>query len=390
MSIPVSIEPKPLAARDGGHVGDSRDGGGRAASGTAAENAGAVPDTTADRAADPGDRHARELAALLTRLAREPWHFGFLHTLRRLDCLQPGRPRIGASPRAADDPVRLGQQPSLRFAPAELAALEPPAGARPRRLLVYFLGLLGPNGPLPLHLTEYIRERQRHASDPTLARFLDVFHHRMLALLYRGWGQAQPAVSFDRPDKDRFGTYLASLSGTGMPAFQDRDAMPDLAKRHYAGHLSCQTRHAEGLKSILGDFLGLPVRIEEFVGHWLVLPPDCRLRLGETRETGALGQTTTVGGRVWDHQSKFRVRIGPVRLADYLRLLPGGETLARIKAIVRNYAGDQLDWDLSPILAEAEVPRLQLGAGGRLGWTTWLASGPLGRDGDDLKLDPSR
>jgi len=346
--------------------------------------------------ADPGSTgvgtddagRARLRAELLAELAREPWRFGFCQTLRRLDSLQPQRPRIGASPRPADDPVRLGQQPSMRFAPAELAALHQPGGGRPARLLVYFMGLLGPNGPLPLHLTEFVRDRLRHASDPTFARFLDLFNHRMLSLLYRGWAQAQPAVSFDRPAQDRFGIYLASLGGTGMPAFRDRDAMPDLAKRHYAGHLSCQTRHAEGLKSILSDLLGMQVRIEEFVGHWLELPPDCRLRLGETPDSGALGQTTTLGGRIWDHQSKFRVRIGPLRLADYLSLLPGGEALARVKAVVRNYVGDQLDWDLNPVLAEAEVPSLQLGAGGRLGWTTWLTSGALGRDADDLKLDP--
>ncbi len=346
----------------------------------------------AERAAAAGEhnRLTQQRDELFAELARAPWSFGFCHTLRRLDSQQPERPRIGASPRPAEDPVRLGQQPSMRFAPAELAALERPAGGRPARLLVYFLGLLGPNGPLPLHLTEFARDRLRHASDPTFARFLDLFNHRMLSLLYRGWAQAQPAVSFDRPAQDRFGVYLASLSGTGMPAFQNRDAMPDVAKRHYAGHLSCQTRHAEGLKSILGDLLGLPVRIEEFVGHWLVLPPDCRLRLGETPDSSALGQTTTLGGRVWDHQSKFRVRIGPLRLADYQSLLPGGEFLARVKAVVRNYVGDQLDWDLSPVLAEPEVPGLRLGSGGRLGWTTWLASGPLGRDGDDLKLDPGR
>jgi hypothetical protein len=36
------VQPR-LVARDGGHAGDSRDGGGRAASGTAAEGAGAAP-----------------------------------------------------------------------------------------------------------------------------------------------------------------------------------------------------------------------------------------------------------------------------------------------------------------------------------------------------------
>jgi type VI secretion system protein ImpH len=180
------------------------------------------------------------------------------------------------------------------------------------------------------------------------------------------------------------------LSGNGMPAFQGRDALPDLARRHFAGHLSCQTRHADGLRSILVGILGLPVRIDEFVGHWLVLPQDCRLRLGETPSTGALGQTTTVGARVWDRQSKFRVRVGPMGLADYGSLLPGGPALARARAAVRAYVGDALDWDLNPVLAQSQVPPLRLGAGPRLGWTAWLASGPLGRDGDDLRLDPSR
>jgi predicted component of type VI protein secretion system len=33
---------------------------------------------------------------------------------------------------------------------------------------------------------------------------------------------------------------------------------------------------------------------------------------------------------------------------------------------------------------------MRLGGGVRLGWTTWLTRDALGRDGDDLKLDPGR
>lgn len=69
---------------------------------------------------------------------------------------------------------------------------------------VRFFGMLGPNGPLPLHLTEYARSRSIHAGDQTLVRFLDIFHHRFMALFYRAWAQAQPTVSLDRPGEDRF------------------------------------------------------------------------------------------------------------------------------------------------------------------------------------------
>ena len=328
--------------------------------------------------------------ALLQALEREPWRFGFMHTLRRLECFHADRPRVAESARPADEPIRLGQEPSMIFAPAELAALRRSEGGRAPRLLVYFLGLLGPNGPLPLHLTDYARDRLRNFDDPTFARFLDLFNHRMLGLFYRAWAQAQPAVSFDRPARHRFGTYLGSLQGIGMESHRNRDTMPDLVKLHFTGHLSCPTRHPEGLRSMLTDFLRLPVSIEEFVGHWLLLPEDCQWRLGCSAGTGTLGQTTTVGGRVWDHQSKFRIRIGPLRLTDYLRLLPGGRSLNAIRAIVRNYIGDQLEWDLNPVLAQPEVPPTRLGQSGRLGWTSWLMSRPLDRDGDDLKLDPHR
>jgi type VI secretion system protein ImpH len=163
--------------------------------------------------------------------------------------------------------------------------------------------------------------------------------------------------------------------------------MPDLAKLHYAGHLACQVRHADGLSSILADFLRLPVVVEEFVGHWLRLPESCCWRLGRSPATGTLGVSTTAGSRVWDRQNKFRIRIGPVGLRDYERLLPGGGSLARVVAVVRNYVGDQLTWDLNLVLRRGEVPRLRLGGSGRLGWTTWVASGPPARDGDDLLLN---
>lgn len=323
---------------------------------------------------------------LVLALERAPFGFDFFRALRRLENLHPDRPRLGNATKAAEDPVRLGQEPTARFAPATIADFAPGAEGKPPRLQVHFLGLLGPNGPLPLHLTEYARDRLRNADDPTFARFLDVFNHRMLSLFYRAWAQAQPTVSLDRPQEDRFGDYVGSLFGIGMSAYHHRDAMPDLAKRHYAGHLSCPTRHADGLRSMLTGFLRLPVRIEELIGHWLDLPADQHWRLGASPVTGTLGENTLVGARVWDRQSRFRVRVGPLGMGDYERLLPGGASLARVVAVVRNYTGDQLSWDLNPVLKRTEIPPLRLGTG-RLGWTTWLTSRPPAKDGDDLLLD---
>jgi type VI secretion system protein ImpH len=309
--------------------------------------------------------------------------------MRLLEAAHPGRPRLGRSVRPAQDAVRLAQEPGVQFAPATLAGIEPALGARPARLLVAFFGLFGPDGPLPLHLTEYARDRRRNFRDPTLQRFADIFHHRALSLFWRAWADSRPTVSFDRPTEDRFATYTGALIGLGTPSLHGRDAMPDATKLHFAGHLANQTRHAEGLGAILSAFFDMRVRVASFIGAWLTLQDQDRTRLGEAPETGTLGGTALVGGRVWSRAHKFRIVFGPLSLAQYRRLLPGGSSFHRLIPIVRNYAGDTLEWDVNLILLRNEVPRTQLGRQGQLGWTTWLTPRLSERDAADLFLDAS-
>jgi type VI secretion system protein ImpH len=327
-------------------------------------------------------------------LESEPYGFDFFQTLRRIECLFPSKPRWGRASRPADEPVRLAQEPSLAFAPATLAAFQLATGELPARLEVRFLGLLGPNGPLPLHLTDYARERLLHAGDRTLARFLDVFNHRFLALFYRAWAQGQPTVSLDRPKDDRFATYVASLLGLGSPRLRDRDHAPDFAKLFYSGRLVRHARNSEGLAALLAGFFKIPVRIEQFVGHWMGLAEPDRTRLGRDIACGMLGRGAVLGAKVWDCQHKFRIWLGPLTLEQYENFLPGGNAIARLVAWVRQYLCFELEWDVRVILLSREVrdekSHLRLGEYGRLGWTTWLGNYPRREDAADLILDCER
>jgi type VI secretion system protein ImpH len=334
-------------------------------------------------------RPAPLVVEALEWLQREPYKFDFVQALRLLECAHADRPRLGETSRAGEERVRLAQLASLAFAPATIAAAETDAGGR-LRLEVSFLGLLGPNGPLPLHLTEYVRDRTRNEGDWTLVRFLDIFHHRALSLFYRASASGRAAISLDRPDEDRFSLYIGSLIGLGLPTVRGRDAVSDWAKQSFAGHLVRHARNSEGLRDILEDFLQLPVSIDEFVGHWIELPADGCLRLGTTPDQGVLGESFTIGARIWDCQYKFRVVVGPIDFEDFKRLLPEGKSLSRVVALVRNYVGDEFAWDLQLILKKQEVPPFELGSQGRLGYTMWLGSRPPDRDPDDLCLDESR
>lgn len=334
------------------------------------------------------DQDRTAALALIEHLRHEPYRFDFFQILRVIECLHRNKPRLGTAARAADDPVRLAQEPDLQFPPATIAACENTASEDVVRLSVRFFGLFGPQGPLPLHLTEYARERIRNEGDRTFARFADIFHHRMLSLFYRAWANAQPTVSYDRPETDRFALYVGSLFGMGTEAFRRRDVIPHHAKLFYSGHLACQTKHADGLSSMLRGFFRIPMQIQEFVGEWMSIAESDQTRLGLSRATGALGRSTVVGARVWGCQHKFRVVVGPMTLEQYLSFLPGGEALGWLTAVVRNYIGDELVWDVNLVLQRSEVPPLQVDGGLQLGWTTWLGNPPAERRIDDLLLNP--
>lgn len=312
----------------------------------------------------------------------------FLQILRLIENAHPDKPRIGASLRARDDAVRFGQDPSLAFEPTAVRGFAPASSERRARLAVNFIGLLGPNGPLPLHLTEYARERARNGGDATLAAFFDVFHHRIVSLHYRARAQAEPALSLDRQEADRFGDYVGSLFGIGSPALRGRDEIGDFAKLHFAGLMANQRRPAAGLVTILRAYFKLPVEIEQFVGHWMKIPLDGQTRIGVQERGNRLGSSAVLGRTVWDCQHKFRLVIGPLDYDDYQRMLPGGDSMRRLLAWVRNYAGLVLDWDVRLILKQEQVPRLALGAR-RLGWTTFLASAPARRDANQLLINPT-
>jgi type VI secretion system protein ImpH len=327
---------------------------------------------------------APDSLAALQPLLEHPEACDFFEALRRVECSWPLLPRLSTAARPADEPVRLGQLPSLAFAPSMLASAEVAPGGQ-LRILGCFFGLYGPHGPLPLHVTDYVHDRLTNARDRTLAAFTDIFHHRMLAMFYRALANARPTVHFDRPDQDQFATYVAALIGLALPALRDRDAWPDRAKLYFAGALSAGTKTRAGLEAILGAYLDLPVRVVECVGEWLSIAQPERMRLGK-RETATLG-TSLLGERVWSTQHKVRIVIGPLDVGQLLQYLPGSASLRRLRAAVMNYLGFEYAWDLQFVVRRQRVPAVRLGQFGHLGWTSWVAPPRDGADADDVIID---
>ncbi|SDE54753.1 type VI secretion system baseplate subunit TssG, partial [Paraburkholderia lycopersici] len=294
---------------------------------------------------------------------------------------------IGKAQLPSAEPFSLGQKPSLIFAPSEIADASVKNGKLHIRL--YGLGMLGPNGPLPIHVTEIARERQEHRHDSTLANFLDIFHHRYLTLLYRVWTSAQSAVSLDRRDDDAFSFYTASLSGYPLQ-LQRKRPLQSHARLSAAPHLVREARNPDGLASTLAHYFAVPVRMEEFVFQWIALEPENLSRMGAYGEPSRMGEGAVLGQSVPDRQGKFRITIGPLDIDDYHRFTPRGDDLLRLVDLVREFVGQTIAWELVLEIKPESAAPMALGDGQRLGWSGWMGESPDDKPVVGMSFEPEQ
>jgi|GEM_PF-254066 len=310
--------------------------------------------------------------------------------LRRLECSDPSRPRLGRAVRLSEEVVRLSQTVSLGFGGQSLVRLERVEGPRPWRLHCRYPGLFGSSGPLPLHLTEEADRRARHDRDASTREFIDLFNHRLIALFYRAWADAEPAIAGDRPDENPFADMLGALGGFIEPASRGRDAVPDALRQGSAMWFGPSARSPDGLRALLRRHLGIDARVVESSGGWTPLPEGARCALGGggRRDRHRLGEHL-LGRRGWCANGTFRLVVRVPDLEAFESLSRAGRSLDVLGDLVRTYVGDELAWELELALPATAARPVTLGSrGARLGRDAWLAPGGAPRC--RLRLDEAR
>ncbi len=328
-------------------------------------------------------------------LAREPQRFPFLEAIRVLEAAERKAARdprriarrpLGGDADPGEELARLASALSLAFPAAEVAAFRPEQEGEKARLVLAFLGLVGPGGILPRHYSELVLHAAR-AKNEALPAFLDMFVHRALSLHLRAatkYRLARLVEAAPPGSPDEATASLTAIVGFGTDGLAGRLAVPDQVPIHYGGLFAARPRSAARLEAMVADFLGRPVEVVQMVGAWLALPPSERTRLpGAGLPKGAharLGSEAALGVRAWDTQGRFLLRLGPMPYVAFAALMPGGAALSRVVDLVRAYVGPTLGFAVNPVLEGAEVPLPRLGGTGitapRLGWNTWLPREP--------------
>lgn len=319
----------------------------------------------------------------LADLQEEPWRFDLFSALRRIERSFPDRPRIGDAEAVRDEFVGLGEDPFLAFPASTIHRTDLDSSGR-LRLYVQFLGLLGPQGALPLATTDEAYGWWL-ARDDSFPRFLDLLNHRFLQLFFRTWSDARPIAQHDRPREDRFVTYIGSAIGLGSPIFRDLDSVPDAGKLAFAGLLAPAAKSASRLRGAVAGLFGVIVEVEEFIGAFLPFDREDRTRLGGAH--ARLGEDALVGSSVFSVEDRIRLHIVTKSLAEFERFLPSGDRCGLLADLVFFYVGDELEWDLELALPAAAAVPTRLGQTGRLGYTSWMGRAAVSGAPDELRRD---
>ena len=217
--------------------------------------------------------------------------------------------------------------------------------------------------------------------------FMDIFTHRAVSLFFRAWEKYRFPVGYER-GKDDFTAFLFDFAGLGTSGLRGRMALEDESLLPYSGLIAQKPHSAVALANILSDYFRIQAKIEQFFGQWLDLDAESITTVG--RANSLLGASAIIGTRIWEQQSKFRIRLGALSFKEFQDFLPNGAAHKSLKSMVRFMVGLEFDFDVQLVLLAKQVPSTILTTRAKrrpmLGWTSFLKTKPFETDDEQVIL----
>ncbi|MET0171930.1 type VI secretion system baseplate subunit TssG [Agrobacterium vaccinii] len=286
---------------------------------------------------------------------------------------------------ALEDELTVGSHNGARPTPVAIGGFRSKNGKAELRSA--FAPIIGPLGSLPPSYSE-LQQREERNRSKALTSFFNLFAARFSELFVSATEKYRLArgLRWARNHQDNaFRKTLLSLTGFGTAGLSEKVGVKQDVLLRFSGLLANRNRNATALTSMLCEFTGLDVEVEQFRRRWVPLPVHEQSQFGQGGGL-RLGQNVTAGSAIEDFSGSFRIVIGPVGYADYLALTPGSKRLAEIFAVARLFAGSGFDFDVQVILRKEDIPFCQLGATeapARLGWNSWARLAPAQKDSTD-------
>ena len=319
-----------------------------------------------------------------------PYRFEFFQAVRLLEKIFPEKRPVGREAMPNEEIVRFRSRISLDFPASEIhefrESTDEKTGEQKMEMLVNFMGMVGTSGVLPSHYTDLVLDRIRHR-DTAMWSFLDIFTHRAVSLFYRAWCKYRFPIGYERGNDD-FTAYLFDIGGLGTKGLRGRMSLTDESLLPYIGLIAQKPHSSSALENILSDYFGAKAKIKQFFGQWIALDSADFTKLG--KKNSQLGESAIAGTQIWEQQSKFRVRLGPLTIKQFQAFGPNGSAHQPLKSIIRFMTGLEFDFDVQLLLKNKQVPGSILTTRAQrkpmLGWTTFLKTKPFKADDEQVVL----
>lgn len=314
-------------------------------------------------------------------------HYDFFYAVGMMERLYPEAVRVGGNGPYPYEAIRFRHDPALSFSAGDVSGVtfdERPRAPEDRletprpyfQVTTSFLGLTGGVTPLPLYFAEEIAQAQ----DATVQRdFLDLFHHRLISLVYRVGVKHDLAREFTVDASDAWSRRILALAGFDLWSGRALEHVPLWRMLRLAPLLAARTRSARVLAIAIEDaceeaLQGAHVRIEQFRGDWTPLDGAQRMALGVRNHV--LGRDSILGQRVFDRASRAVIVIETLT-TNFRRFLTDGDMFPVVLELVHMLSPEPIAYELDLVIGERARPRFELGRplGGRIGVDAWLSSG---------------
>ena len=298
----------------------------------------------------------------------------FLWLIRLLENLNRDLPRIGYAGAPDREPVRFGQMPALSYSDRKIHSVTraAPAGREILSIMVGFFGLLGPNGPMPLEITNYIYHRSFNNADPVIRRFLDIINHRFLTFYCRAFSMYEASMAFDRKDRALLDTFLSF----NHEIARQRTTLPPAAPLSGSRVLIRESRGRSGLEHILKAHFGNRIKVREFVEKSHPIPREVRMKLGDP-ETSVLGLNAQIGNRYRTITQDLCIEIGPLSYQESFLYMPDSRNFQEMHELIGLYLKKHCSVSLELHIDGGTIPGLRLDGTRALGLGAHLRSRPV-------------
>lgn len=317
-------------------------------------------------------------------LFKEPYLFEFHKAVQILELLAPEKLPLGYSVDAEYEAVKIKSRVHFDALRSDIYSLEEEESGTPK-MLVNFMGIAGVQGPLPFPYSEMIFQRKR-SGDTSLQDFLDIFNHRIAAVMHLIRKQATVSLYSESPEKTPHATTLRALMGLGEKSCQDRMSVPDRSLLQFAGNIWCQDHSRESLLRIINEYFKVPIKIEECVGQRLPIEPEQQTRIGNSGQFQVLGDTAALGTATWDYGSHFRVVLGPLKAKHFQDFLPSGKLFPELIDLIKFCIRPHMTFEVELRIKKRDTLALKLDNEHQLGWRSWLGKTTLHQSDEDLRV----